>query len=229
MSRINRSKIKKASINYEILENGNNSGTSIPGVRNCNSFEGEYVSYSHIKNNIVFNLTFTTVKDSPIEFNVSSGVLGRLYQNSVSSIEDVFFKILKLKTLSSPWIAEISIDSGDITKSIIGDNLIFDLELKHGIVDEYETVTKVSATNVKSLEATILWSEPNSKFIIGFITQHRKLNDVSNVNWVRTEFDKDVKAILTLLEPKTRYEVQVMVKYKKGVSKFSESYFFKTI
>lgn len=229
MSRIKQSRVKKNSVNYEILENGNDFGNDIPGLRNCNSVEGIYISHSHIKNNRVYDLIFSTVKDSPIDFNASGGVIARLYQNSGSSVEDLFFKVLRLKNSSSPWNIEISIDSGDISKSTVGDVLVFDLELKHGIEDIYETVSKIFATNVKTTEATIKWTNPNSKFILGFATQHRKLQDTSNVNWIRTEFDKDEDAILTGLESKTRYEVQVMVIYEGGFSRFSESYFFRTI
>lgn len=229
MSRIKTSRIKKASVNYEIIENGNTIDGNIPGLRNCNSVEGVYISHSHVKNNKVYNLTFSTIKDSPIDFNASGGVICRLYQNSSSSVEDVFFKILNLKNATSPWITEILIESGDLTKSVPGDTLVFDNELKYGVPDVYVTVTNIYATNVKTTEATILWTDPSVKFVKSFATQHRKLNDLSNVNWVRTEIDKDTKAILTPLESKTRYEVQVMVIYEGGFSRFSESYFFRTI
>lgn len=220
-------RITKGSNEFEILENANSNGYK-PGLRNSNEIIANFMSYTAIKSNKIYNLLFTTSESYPINFNVPPNTLIRIYQSGSDSTEDVYAKVLKVIS-SSPWVIQILIESGDITKTKVSDEIVFNLEMKIGVKSKYETVSKIFATSVKQTTAIIKWTNPNSNQIIGYSIQHRKLNDTINTNWIRTNFGLTDEKKLTNLETKTRYEIQVMISYRNGYSRFSDSYYFKTI
>lgn len=224
-------RISKIAATYKTIENGNNGNginDVIPGLRNCNKIEGTYISHI-LKRKNLYVITFSNTSGIPIDFNISSGVKFRLYQNSSLSKEDIIGKILKVNSKTNPFKIEVKVEKGNLNLSEVGDKIIFNLELFIETENLFKTAYELFPTNITNSSVLLKWTNPESKEIVGYALQYRKLYDSSNVNWTRLEFNNENEAVINGLETRTKYEGKVMIFYRNGNSNFSESVFFKTI